>query len=173
VPIVSLPHPDSALLTRAADAEVLSVGASTLRLLADHDTTDGAISANRTTLAEGGDGPAPHFHTGSAEIFFLVDGALQALACDDVHTLQAGDFLVVPRMMPHAFAAPPGEAADVLIVFAPAVKQRFEYFRMAERVLKGQAGPQELLDSQERFDNHWVDSSAWTAARTTIRGTSL
>jgi hypothetical protein len=53
----------------------------------------------------------------------------------------------------------------VLIVFAPGAKDRFGYFRLGERVLKGQASPQEILDSQDRFDNHFVPSLTWTAAR--------
>jgi hypothetical protein len=63
--------------------------------------------------------------------------------------------------MPHAFAAPEGGHADVLIIFAPGVKDRFEYFRLGDRVIKGQASPQEILDSQERFDNHFIDSPTW------------
>lgn len=156
----------TALLTRAEAAEVLDSGPSTIQLLADADTTDGAISANRTLLRPGADGPPPHYHNGSAEIFFLVDGSLEALAGDRVVRLEAGDFLVVPRGMPHAFGAPEGAGADVLIVFAPGVKDRFEYFRLGDRVIKGQASPREILDSQDRFDNHFLDSAAWRAART-------
>jgi len=150
---------------RADRAETLQVGGSTIRLLADCAGTDGAISANRTLLRPGADGPPPHYHAGSAEIFFVLNGALQALAGDRVHILDAGDFLVVPRNMPHAFAAPAGTQADVLIVFAPGARDRFEYFRLGERVLSGQASPQEILDSQERFDNHFMASPAWQAAR--------
>ena len=156
-----------AVLVRAADAEVLGGGPSTIRLLADADTTDGAISANRTMLGQGADGPPPHYHQGSAEIFFLLGGSLQTLAGDRVVTLEEGDFLVVPRMMPHAFAAPPGAPADVLILFAPGVNDRFEYFRLGDRVIKGQASPQEILASQERFDNHFIESPIWRQARTT------
>jgi Cupin domain len=101
----------------------------------------------------------------SAEIFFVLHGALQALAGDRVLTLETGDFLVVPRNMPHAFAAPSGTRADVLIVFAPGASDRFGYFRLGERVLRGQASPQEILDSQDRFDNHFMASPVWQAAR--------
>ena len=154
-----------ATLVRAGQAEVLEVGGSTIRLLADCEDTDGAIGANRTVLQPGADGPPPHYHAGSAEIFFVLDGALQALAGDRVLTLDTGDFLVVPRNMPHAFAAPSGTRADVLIVFAPGASDRFGYFRLGERVLRGQASPQEILDSQDRFDNHFMASQVWQAAR--------
>ena len=164
---MSLINPGGAepVLTRAADAEVLEAGPTTMWLLADSDATDGTINANRTALAEGADGPGPHYHSGSAEIFFVVSGGLDALAGDRIETLREGDFLVVPRNTPHAFAAPPGSAADVLIVFAPAIEERFEYFRLVDRVVRGQASPQEILDSQDRFDNHFLDVPIWKEHR--------
>jgi mannose-6-phosphate isomerase-like protein (cupin superfamily) len=95
-------NPDgrSAVLVRVADAEVLGGGPATIRLLVDSDTTDGAIRANRTLLGRGADGPPPHYHQGSAEIFFLLGGSQQALAGDRVVRLEAGDFLVVPGPCP-------------------------------------------------------------------------
>ncbi|HEX2285326.1 MAG TPA: cupin domain-containing protein [Mycobacterium sp.] len=133
-------------------------------LLADADTTDGAFNANRTIIAPGSAGPPPHFHTSSAEIFFVLGGSLRALAGDRVITLDEGDFLMVPSNMPHAFATPDGVGADLLILFTPAIAERFEYFRLGERVLKGQAVPQEILMSQDRFDNHFIDSPHWPSA---------
>jgi hypothetical protein len=40
---------------------------------------------------------------------------------------------------------------------------RFGYFRLAGRVLRGEADPAEVLATQERFDNHFVDSPVWRA----------
>lgn len=151
----------SALLARAADAEVLNVGATTMKLIADADTTDGTVNVNRATLRPGTDGPPPHYHTASAELFFVLGGALRALAGDRIVTLDEGDFLMVPRRMPHAFTAL--QQTDILIVFTPAIQERFAYFRLGERVIKGEADPQEILDSQERFDNHFIESTVWQA----------
>ncbi|GAA1687758.1 cupin domain-containing protein [Fodinicola feengrottensis] len=153
-----------AVHVRFADAETLGEGPIKMTLYADYETTGGAVSANRATMAAGRDGAAPHFHTKSSELFFVVEGSLQVLAGDDVITANKGDFLVVPPKMPHAFAAPEGSPADVLIVFTPGL-ERFDYFRLLDRVAHGQADPQEILDSQERFDNHFLDSPAWRAAR--------
>ncbi|HEX4223327.1 MAG TPA: cupin domain-containing protein [Pseudonocardiaceae bacterium] len=154
---------EAAVLVRADEAETLLGGG--IALLADGSDTDGAISANRTRLGPGTDGPPPHYHRGSAEIFFVLDGSLQALAGDRVVSLSGGDFLMVPKNMPHAFATLAGTTADLLIVFAPGMQDRFDYFRLTDRVVKGQANPQEILDSQERFDNHFLDSPIWRQAR--------
>jgi hypothetical protein len=42
---------------------------------------------------------------------------------------------------------------------------RFDYYRLLDRVQRGEASPQEIRDSQDRFDNHYVDSPVWKAAR--------
>ncbi|HEX3790856.1 MAG TPA: cupin domain-containing protein [Pseudonocardiaceae bacterium] len=156
---------DRAVVVREADAEVLGAAPSTVRLYADASSTGGALSSQRVTLGPGADGASPHHHTGSAELFFVLDGSLQVLAGDQVVTATEGDFLVVPPLMAHAFGALPGVGADVLIVITPGV-ERFEYFRLLDRVARGTASPQEILDSQERFDNRFLDSPVWRATRT-------
>ncbi|MFG2220021.1 cupin domain-containing protein [Streptomyces sp. NPDC048685] len=152
------------ILVRDAEAELLGSADSTVRLFADASTTGGAVSAQRVTLTAGTDGASPHRHTGSAELFFVLGGRLQALAGDSVITADEGDFLLVPPGLPHAFAAEPDAGADVLIVITPGV-ERFDYFRLLDRVSKGTADPRELLDSQERFDNFFVESATWQRAR--------
>ncbi|HEY3748896.1 MAG TPA: cupin domain-containing protein [Pseudonocardiaceae bacterium] len=154
----------AAVLVRAADTETLGEAPNTVRLYADAGATQGKLSSQRVTLSGGADGAAPHHHTGSAELFFVLSGSLQVLAGDDIVTAGEGDFLVVPPKMPHAFGASVGSDADVLIVITPGV-ERFEYFRLLDRVRKGTATPQEILDSQERFDNRFLDSPKWRAAR--------
>jgi hypothetical protein len=42
---------------------------------------------------------------------------------------------------------------------------RLDYFRLGDRVRKGQADPRELLATQERFDNHFLDSPLWRQTR--------
>ncbi|GAA3732770.1 hypothetical protein [Salinactinospora qingdaonensis] len=68
--------------------------------------------------------------------------------------------------MAHAFAAAPDATADVLIIQTPDA-ERFEYFRLIDRINRGEAEPQELLDTQERFDNHFLDSPLWRQTRDT------
>lgn len=67
--------------------------------------------------------------------------------------------------MPHAFGAPAATESEVLIVFAPGLEDRFEYFRLVDRVQRGQASPREILATQDRFDNHFLDSPIWRQRR--------
>ena len=152
------------LLVRHDEAETLGTTPDTMTLLADVSDTGGLLSTNRASLARGRDGATPHFHRSSAEMFFILDGELQILTDDEIVTTKAGDMLFVPPHTTHAFGATENSGADVLIVFTPGV-ERFEYFRMIDRIRRGEGSPQEILATQDRFDNHFVDSATWRAAR--------
>ncbi|WP_158889447.1 cupin domain-containing protein [Amycolatopsis anabasis] len=149
------------LLVRASDAEVLaSRPGSFVTLLADSHTTGGALTSNRATLRKGVDGTPPHFHTKASELLFVLDGSLRVLAGDEVLTLHEGDLFVAPPRMPHAWAPAPDSDADVLVVFTPGIG-RFDYYRLLDRVNRGEADPAEIKESQERYDNHYVESAIW------------
>lgn len=152
------------LLVRHDEAEQLGSTPDTMTLLADVSQTGGHLSTNRASLGRGRDGATPHFHTASAEMFFMLDGELEVLNGEEIVTVRTGDMLFVPPHNHHAFGATERSGADVLIVFTPGV-ERFEYFRMIDRIRRGEASPAEILASQDRFDNHFVDSATWRAAR--------
>ncbi|MEU8899846.1 cupin domain-containing protein [Nocardia sp. NPDC048505] len=135
----------------------------------DSNETGGAVSTLEVTLTPGADGAAPHFHTKSDELFYVADGELQVLAGDEIVTVGAGGSLVVPKFMPHAFGATPDSSVRLLIALMPGV-ERFEYFRLLDRIGKGEAGFEDLAAAQEEFDNHFVDAPAWWAERNAHRG---
>jgi mannose-6-phosphate isomerase-like protein (cupin superfamily) len=163
---MTFPTSSSPVVVRSDEAEFLGADGhpAAVRLLADASATSGALSTQRVTLGSGADGASPHLHKCSSELFFILDGSAQLLAGADVLTLQAGDLAVVPPAMAHAFAAPPGATADLLIVITPGV-ERFEYFRLLARFALGQATFDDLLAAQDRFDNHMLNSPEWRAAR--------
>jgi hypothetical protein len=73
----------------------------------------------------------------------------------------------MPAIGPDSQFVHPGEApgADLLIVVTPGI-ERFGYFRLLARLAQGQATLDELLTAQDRYDNHFMDSPGWQAART-------
>lgn len=151
----------SPLFVPASEAETLEDGPTSLiTLLADADATGGALTVNRSLLKAGSPGAPPHFHTRTTETFFVLDGTLQVLAGEEILTLEQGDLLVVPARLPHAFAPAPGAHADILVTFAPGIA-RFDYYRLLERVYRGEADPSEIGASSEEFDNHYFDSTVW------------
>ncbi|QKG18640.1 hypothetical protein ACTIVE_0274 [Actinomadura verrucosospora] len=147
------------MLVRAGEAEILGDPPNTMKLLADATTTGGLVSAIRSKIGKGVDGPPPHYHHDAAEIFYVIDGGLHVLTGDRIVTIAAGDFLLVPPRTPHAFSTPAHTGVDMLIVKPGA--ERFDYFRLGDRVRRGQAKPQEILASQDLYDNHFHDSPIW------------
>ncbi len=158
---IVVPMTNTTHLVRAGDAEVLDGDpGGTITLLADAPDTGGALSAHRSTFRDGAAGAPPHTHHEATELFLVLDGALRVLVGGDVTVLRAGDLLVVPPDVAHAFEAAPGHDAEVLFVLAPA-RERAEYYRLLDRVHRGRGDWAEVGASQERFDNHYVDSAAW------------
>lgn len=155
-------------LCQPQDAETLGNDAVRMRLLIDANASDGAVSTLEVTMNQGADGAAPHYHTRSDELFYVADGELQAMAGEEILTVGAGGSLMVPRQMPHAFGATPDSGARILIALMPGV-QRFEYFRLLDRLLRGEATHDEFIAAQEEFDNHFVDAPAWWAERNAHR----
>jgi quercetin dioxygenase-like cupin family protein len=156
--------PDSPIfVSRAADVEKLHFPAQAIHLLADRADTGGAVSFVRSTLAAGADGARPHTHKTTTELFYMLDGRLDVLAGDEVVSLGKGDLASVPPDTMHAFAAAKGTAADVLIIVTPGIERRFDYFRLLQRVVSGEAQVADVLASQERFDNWFAASPAWDA----------
>jgi quercetin dioxygenase-like cupin family protein len=158
------PEFDRSVVVRDADAEVVGRAPTTIRLLTDSSATGGALSTQRVTLTDGADGARPHHHANSAELFYLLDGTAQLLSGEQVVTAERGDLVIVPPGVAHAFAAAPGENADILIVITPGV-ERFEYFRHLERIAYGKVPPESLLEVQELYDTYFRGSPAWDAAR--------
>lgn len=152
-------------LRLAGEGEIIPEGApATARLLLDHEETEGALSSLEVTLGVGAAGAAPHFHKKSHELFYVVEGEVQILSGDDIMTVGAGGVVVVPKFTVHAFGAAPDSAAKLLIVLTPGV-ERFEYFRLLAKIESGLATVQDLMDSQDLYDNHFVASEAWQAER--------
>ena len=75
-----IPKFDRSAITRAADAEIAGESTAKVRLLVDSSATGGAGSTvRRVTLQKGADGARPHRHDRSAEMFYVLDGAVQVL----------------------------------------------------------------------------------------------
>jgi mannose-6-phosphate isomerase-like protein (cupin superfamily) len=158
------PEFSDSVVVREAEAEVIGRAPITVRLLADASSTGRALSTQKVTLNDGANGANPHHHANSAELFYMLDGTAQLLSGDRVVTADRGDLVVVPPGLAHAFAAAPGNDADILIVIAPGV-ERFEYFRHLERIAYGKVPPESLLDVQELYDTYFRASAAWDDAR--------
>lgn len=161
---VFIPKFEHSAIVRGAAAEVVGAPHVNVKLLADSNSTGGALSTVRVTLDKGADGAKPHHHTKSAEMFYILDGRVEVLSGKEIVRAEAGDVIVVPPLMAHAFAAERGSSADILIVIAPGV-ERFEYFRRLTRIARGEDKPETLKELQDLYDNFFLNSPEWEAAR--------
>ena len=97
-------------------------------------------------------------------MFYVLDGRVDLLSGTEIVKAEAGDVIVIPPRIAHAFAAERGSTADILIVIAPGV-ERFEYFRQLTRIARGEEKPESLRDIQDIYDNFFLNSPEWNAAR--------
>jgi quercetin dioxygenase-like cupin family protein len=161
---VIIPTFERSTVVHGADAEVVSGPNVKVKFLADSSATGGALSTVKVSLGKGADGARPHRHEKSAEMFYILEGRLEVLSGTDVIRAETGDVIVVPPRLPHAFAAERSSSADLLIIIAPGV-ERFEYFRQLTRIACGEERPESLQEVQELYDNYFLRSPEWEAAR--------
>lgn len=157
----------SAAVVRAIDAEALTSESHTLRLLLDSSATGGAVSSHRVLLREGAEGAAPHRHFTATEVFFVLSGAVDLLAGEQVLHASEGDLVVVPPGVDHAFGAAAGADGELLVLVTPGI-ERFDFFRAVHEVVTGAADGSVLTGSAERYDNHAaraLGAEAWRSCR--------
>jgi len=159
-----IPAFDRTAIKRAADAEIAGGSSASVRLLVDSSSTGGALSTVRVTLGKDADGARPHRHDRSAEMFYVLEGAVQVLSGSEIVMAEQGDVIVVPPRMPHAFSTQRSRSAELLVVITPGV-ERFEYFRKLTRIGRGEEPPESLRDVQELYDTYFLNSPEWELAR--------
>jgi len=100
-------------------------------------------------------GPAPHFHRGITESFFVLSGTVRLHDGRTWVGAGPGDFFHVPIGGVHGFRNESGEPASMLLLFTPGAP-REEYF---ETLFAG--GTKDMSEEEKaafylRHDNHWL-----------------
>lgn len=78
-------------------------------------------------------GPALHLHTDCDEWFFVRNGEFKFQAGDKTLRLKAGDSLLVPKDMPHAFVKTSEGVARLIVMHQPAGTME-EFFRSGSQM---------------------------------------
>jgi mannose-6-phosphate isomerase-like protein (cupin superfamily) len=146
----------TAFVVHERDAEIIDGRGTRLWLIADASDCCGALGANRLRLEAGAAGAKMHYHERSSEAFHVLEGSLEMTIDDERILVGKGGYVVIPPGMKHSFAAAPGCIADVFITLVPGV-DRFEYFRMLPRLMRGEVDEATLRDLPTRYDVHLVD----------------
>lgn len=72
-------------------------------------------------------GPGLHIHPNQDEIFFVQEGKYKFQVAEEIHYLEAGDTIFLPRNVPHAFAQLT-DKGKMLFFFQPSGKME-DFFR--------------------------------------------
>ena len=120
--------------------------------LATGALTHGLFGLYRWEMGPAASGPGPHFHRSIAESFYILTGTIRIY--DGVRWIDTrpGDFVHVPEGGIHGFRNESGEAASMLLHFAPGAP-REGYFEG----LLGLDG----MDDQERAEFYLRHDNVW------------
>lgn len=113
-----------------------SMGISALRFKVATDDTHGGLFVVEQTMFEKG-GPPRHLHREQEEWFHAVAGEFLVEIDGQTRRLSAGDSVLAPRMLPHAWAYVSDGIGRLLVAFSPAGKME-AFFR---EVTKADAMP--------------------------------
>jgi quercetin dioxygenase-like cupin family protein len=100
-------------------------GGSLMNVLVDGSKTNGRYAQIEATMQPGTEPPA-HTHTREDETFYLLEGAIRFTIGEHVFTAHAGDYVLMPKNIPHSFKILTPTAKAVLTI-APAGFEN--YFR--------------------------------------------
>lgn len=84
------------------------------------ESTREAYSLFEYTVPGGVNGPPLHMHTREDESFVCLAGRVEVTLGDEDFVLEHGDYLYLPRDVPHAFRNPFDDEARVISVVSPA-----------------------------------------------------
>jgi mannose-6-phosphate isomerase-like protein (cupin superfamily) len=87
--------------------------------------TLGDYAMLRISSNPGVPGPPPHHHEDAAELFMVLDGALEVMANGEWIRLGAGDTYCIPTRVVHTFRNPGETPCDWLTAYSPRNFERF------------------------------------------------
>jgi mannose-6-phosphate isomerase-like protein (cupin superfamily) len=117
----------------------------------DGKSTHDAYSLFEYAVPAGVDGPPLHTHTREDESFVCLGGKLDVTLGADEFTIGYGDYLFLPRHVPHAFRNPYAEESRVMSVVSPAGLERY-YQALAELP----PGPKDLTKIKAIMDDFGI-----------------
>lgn len=126
---LALPKPLAREEDRYAVKRALPNGTTTFKV-SSQDCRNDFFAMEHHHTAKGG--PPLHRHHVEDEWWYVLEGEYRVKIGDTLHTLQAGDSILGPRGIPHAFAFVGPASGRVLITYAPAGRME-EYFSFQDQ----------------------------------------
>lgn len=107
------------LLPSRDGTKIAAIGLG-ITMKTDGKSTHDAYSLFEYAIPPETDGPPLHTHTREDESFICLAGRLDVTLGDQDYVLEFGDYMYLPRDVPHAFRNPYAEESRVISVVSPA-----------------------------------------------------
>jgi mannose-6-phosphate isomerase-like protein (cupin superfamily) len=130
--------PRTALVTGARDGEALWFRDNRMTIKAREADTGGAYALVEA-WAPAGSGPPLHIHHSDDEAFWVLSGRLVMRCGEDEFLAGSGDFVFLPRGVPHTFRVEDEGDARMLVVLSPGGGERL--FELAGAPAEGPGLP--------------------------------
>lgn len=145
----------SALYRPSAEIPAVTRPLSTATFVAPGTATGGQYGLFRWDMRPESGGPDAHFHKTFSEAFYILGGTVGLFNGDQWVEAKAGDYLYVPEGGVHAFHNTSGEAASMLILFAPGAPREKYFIELAEIAESGrELSDEEWLELWARHDQY-------------------
>lgn len=145
---MSFPTLDATIIRRPAQPFAGDDPSGSTRFIATSAQTNNDFGLYEYRLAPGSGGPAPHYHAGFSETFYVLEGQLAVLSGHDWTTAGEGDLVYVPRHGVHAFRSASEEiGARFLILFVPGVNRERYFDGLVELRRGGRSPSSDELDA--------------------------
>jgi mannose-6-phosphate isomerase-like protein (cupin superfamily) len=148
----------SATFVRDEEVRVLSLRATTARLVAPGSVTNGQFGLFRWDMTAGAGGTSTHFHRTFSESFYVLDGTVKLYNGTKWVDATAGDFIYVPEGGVHGFHNDSGADASMIVLFAPGKPRENFFAELAELAETGRTlSKEEWVELWARHDQYPVD----------------
>lgn len=117
--------------------------------------TGGAFGLYRWDFSPARTGPDPHFHRTMSESFFVLSGVVSLHDGRSWREAGPGDYLYVPPGGVHGFRNDSGEAASMLLLFAPGAP-REEYFHRLAHLAEDPLTGEDRAAFMRHHDTYWI-----------------
>jgi mannose-6-phosphate isomerase-like protein (cupin superfamily) len=118
-------------ILRSLETEKLMALGVEVEVLLSSDDTAGAASVYRLGVMPQG-GPPLHFHADEDEAFYVLDGDFEVTCGDTTSAVSSGEFVFLPRQIPHTFRNAGDTMGRLLGICTPGGHENF--FRDAHQL---------------------------------------
>lgn len=110
----------------------IKIGAGLIRVLISGESSDRRLELFEFRVPPHEPGPPLHTHQGSEECFTLLEGSAEFRVGSETFVAVAGQSLVVPRRVPHAWRVIGDVALRMLVTFTPAIEMERYFAELAD-----------------------------------------